>query len=83
MTDPGVGFAIVDLSGKKRDSSVAVNGQMATCWSARSVTTGNYYTIDVGGNMIREVHIDGNLKGGVVAVRAISSKTSRRDFADV
>ncbi|RDX50267.1 hypothetical protein OH76DRAFT_1455466 [Lentinus brumalis] len=79
LTDPGVGFAIVDLSGKKRDSSVAVNGQMATCWSARSVTTGNYYTIDVGGNMIREVHIDGNLKGGVVATYNLPAGTSPID----
>ena len=74
LTDPGVGFDIVDFSGKKRDSSVAVNGQMATCWSTRSAKTGNYYTIDVGGNTIREVHIDGSLKGSVVAVRARSSQ---------
>ncbi|KAI0709662.1 hypothetical protein C8T65DRAFT_575593 [Cerioporus squamosus] len=79
MTDPGVGFAVVDLSGKKRDSSVAVNGQTATCWSARSAKTGNYYTIDVGANTIREVHLDGSLKGGVVASYTLPAGTSPID----
>ena len=72
LTDPGVGFDIVDFSAKNRQSSVAIDGQAATCWSTRSAKTGNYYTIDVGGNAIREVHVDGNLKGNVIAVRHFS-----------
>ncbi|KAI0730919.1 hypothetical protein C8Q76DRAFT_613520 [Earliella scabrosa] len=79
LTDPGVGFDIVDFSAKNRQSSVAIDGQAATCWSTRSAKTGNYYTIDVGGNAIREVHVDGNLKGNVVATYMLPANTSPLD----
>ena len=69
LTDPGRGFEVVDLSGKQRGSAVSVSGNGATCWGTRSAKTGNYYAVDVGANAIREVHIDGNLKASVVAVR--------------
>ncbi|KAI0741357.1 hypothetical protein C8Q80DRAFT_1110448 [Daedaleopsis nitida] len=79
LTDPGVGFDVVDFSGKNRQSSVAVSGEMATCWSTRSAKTGNYYTIDVAANMVREVQVDGNLKGSVVATYALPANTSPID----
>ncbi|KAI0675904.1 hypothetical protein C8Q78DRAFT_963500 [Trametes maxima] len=78
-TDPGVGYAIVDLGGKHRDASVALNGQMATCWSAYSPQTKGYYAIDVGGNVIREVQLDGNLKGNVAATYTLPAGTSPID----
>ncbi|KAL1941315.1 hypothetical protein VTO73DRAFT_7527 [Trametes versicolor] len=79
VADPGVGYAVVDLSGKGRSSSVAITGQMATCWSAYSAKTGNYYAIDVAGNAIREVALDGNLKGSVVASYTVPAGTSPID----
>ncbi|KAH9893333.1 hypothetical protein C8Q73DRAFT_647425 [Cubamyces lactineus] len=81
VTDPGIGYDIVDLSGKGRDAAVTVNGQMATCWSTYSPKTGNYYAIDVGGNVIREVHLDGNLKGSIVATHSVPAGTSPIDSA--
>ncbi len=79
VADPGVGFDIVDFSDKDRQSSVPVDGQQATCWSAHSPKTGNYYTIDAGGNAVREVHVDGNLKANVVAVCRILLRGARRE----
>ncbi|KAI0664334.1 hypothetical protein C8Q70DRAFT_1049831 [Cubamyces menziesii] len=75
------GMDVVDLSGKGRDAAVTLNGQMATCWSTYSPKTGNYYAIDVGGNVIREVHLDGNLKGSVVATHSVPAGTSPIDSA--
>ena len=72
LTDPGRGFEVVDLSGKNRGAATSVQGNGATCWGVRSAKTGNYYTVDVGANAIREVHIDGDLKASVVAVRVES-----------
>ncbi|KAI0773239.1 hypothetical protein BD413DRAFT_472863 [Trametes elegans] len=79
VTDPGLGFDIVDLSGRKRDAAVPVSGQMATCWSARSPTTGSYYAIDVAGNVIREVQLDGNLKSTVVGSYSVPAGTAPLD----
>ena len=70
LTDPGVGFDVADLSGKGRDSANTVAGNSATCWSTYSAKTGNYYTIDVGANTIREVQLGSNLNASVVAVRS-------------
>ncbi|KAI9063304.1 hypothetical protein FKP32DRAFT_1612074 [Trametes sanguinea] len=79
VTDPGIGYDILDLSGKKRDSAGTINGQMATCWSAYSSKTGSYYAIDVGANVIREVRLDGNLKGSVIATHNLAANTSPID----
>ncbi|KAH9851903.1 hypothetical protein C2E23DRAFT_828093 [Lenzites betulinus] len=79
IADPGVGYAVVDLSGKNRGSSVALAGQMATCWSAYSSATKTYFGIDVGGNTIREVQLDSNLKGTVVGTYAVPAGTSPID----
>ncbi|KAI0832110.1 hypothetical protein BC628DRAFT_1336224 [Trametes gibbosa] len=79
VADPGVGYDIVDLSGKKRDAATAVNGQMATCWSAYSSKTGTYFAIDVGANTIREVQLDGNLKGSIVGSYPLAAGTSPLD----
>ncbi|KAI0628048.1 hypothetical protein C8Q77DRAFT_1068725 [Trametes polyzona] len=79
VTDPGIGFDVVDLSGKGRNSAVTVQGQVATCWSAFSPKTGSYYAIDVGANTIREVRLDGNLKGTVIAEHNVPAGTSPID----
>ncbi|CDO71277.1 hypothetical protein BN946_scf184908.g34 [Trametes cinnabarina] len=46
VTDPGIGFDIVDLGGKRRSAAGTINGQMATCWSAHIAKTGSYCAID-------------------------------------
>ncbi|KAM5544294.1 hypothetical protein V8D89_001954 [Ganoderma adspersum] len=79
LTDPGRGFEVVDLSGKQRGSAVSVSGNGATCWGTRSGKTGNYYTVDVGANAVREVHLDENLKASVVATYTVANGTSPID----
>nr|VWO95542.1 Uncharacterized protein [Ganoderma boninense] len=66
-TDPALGFDILDLSsGNKRSSANKITGQAATCWSAFSPKTGNFYLSDVGTSAITEVHVDNNLKATLV-----------------
>jgi hypothetical protein len=68
-TDAGVGFDIVDLadfSQSNRSSVVPIEGQGATCWSAHSEKTGNFYLTDIKTSIVTEVHIDKNLKGSIV-----------------
>ena len=48
---------------------MSVAGNVATCWGTRSAKTGNYYTVDVGAEAIREVQLDRNLNASLVAVR--------------
>ncbi|PIL25341.1 hypothetical protein GSI_13230 [Ganoderma sinense ZZ0214-1] len=79
LTDPGRGFEVVDFSGKQRGSAVSVSGNGATCWGTRSAKTGNYYTVDVGANAIREVQLDGSLKASVVATYTVANGTGPID----
>ena len=68
-TDPALGFDILDLdSGNKRSSANKITGQAATCWSAFSPKTGNFYLSDVGTSTITEVHVDNNLNATLVMV---------------
>jgi len=68
-TDAGVGFDIIDLanfSSSNRSSVVPIQGQGATCWSAHSGKTGNFYLTDIKTSIVTEVHVDQNLKGTIV-----------------
>ncbi|EJF59346.1 hypothetical protein DICSQDRAFT_65282 [Dichomitus squalens LYAD-421 SS1] len=79
LTDPGIGFDVVDFSGKGRGSANTVPGNGATCWSTYSTKTGNYYTVDVAANTIREVQLDSNLKPSAVASYTVANGTSPID----
>ncbi|KAI0358021.1 hypothetical protein OH77DRAFT_1421289 [Trametes cingulata] len=65
-TDPGVGFAILDLDDFSKSSAIAIPGQGATCWSSFSPKTGNFFLSDANTAIITEVHVDSNLKGSIV-----------------
>jgi len=75
-TDAGLGFDIFDFAqkagagnataGAGRSSAVAINGQVATCWSSFSPKTKNFYLTDIGTATVTEINIDGNLKGSIV-----------------
>lgn len=66
VTDPIIGFDIVDLGDSSKSSAVNISGQGATCWSSFSKKTGNYYLTDLATSTITEVYIDDNLNGTVV-----------------
>ncbi|KAJ8469805.1 hypothetical protein ONZ51_g8741 [Trametes cubensis] len=66
-TDAGLGFDIFDLKDNSKSSAVAIDGQVATCWSSFSKKTGNFYLTDIGTATVTEVHVDNNLKGTIVA----------------
>ena len=74
--DPAVGFEIYDFDNRKgRDDETvatsrvtAVSGQKAICWSTFSSRSGNFYLVDAGSAVVREVHIAKNLDATVVAV---------------
>ena len=70
-TDAGIGFDVLDLNGNKKSSANAISGQVATCWSAFSSKTGNFYVTDIGTAAVTEVHVDNNLKGSIVGVRRL------------
>ncbi|KAK7050997.1 hypothetical protein VNI00_005109 [Paramarasmius palmivorus] len=71
-TDAGIGFDIFDFSAQNvngsssRNSAVAIDGQMATCWSSFSSKTGNFYLTDIGTSQVTEISIDDNLQGKIV-----------------
>ena len=67
-TDAGLGFDILDLADASGSSANKIGGQVATCWSARSNATGNFYLTDIGASTVTEVHVDDNLKGSIVSV---------------
>ncbi|KAI0325541.1 hypothetical protein GY45DRAFT_1260663 [Cubamyces sp. BRFM 1775] len=66
-TDAGLGFDIFDLKDNSKSSAVAIDGQVATCWSSFSKQTGNFYLTDIGTATVTEVHVDNNLKGTIVS----------------
>jgi len=69
VTDPGVGFDIVDMStggNSSKSSAVPIPGQSATGWSSYSNKTGNYYLTDINTSIVTEVNVDQDLKGTVV-----------------
>lgn len=72
--DAGLGFDIVDLadagsrSRSNRSSATKIEGQGATCWSAYSASTGNFYFTDAVTSLITEINIDDNLKPTIVKV---------------
>lgn len=77
VTDPGVGFDLIDLSASTlsspnttsaKDSAIPITGQSATCWSSFSSKTGNFYLTDIGTSIVTEVNVDQNLKGTIVQV---------------
>jgi len=72
VSDPALGYTIMDLSGQNRSAAYPINGQKAVCWAAYSSKTGNYYLVDAGANLITEVAIDGNLKASTVNVSVLS-----------
>ncbi|KAF8890260.1 hypothetical protein CPB84DRAFT_1816359 [Gymnopilus junonius] len=47
-------------------SVVAIDGQMATCWSSFAPKSGNFYLTDIGTSTITEVNVDKNLNGTIV-----------------
>ncbi|KAI0367744.1 hypothetical protein BV20DRAFT_1088263 [Pilatotrama ljubarskyi] len=65
-TDAGLGFDIFDLKDNNKSSAIAIDGQVATCWSSFSKKTGNFYLTDIGTATVTEVHVDDNLKGSIV-----------------
>ncbi|KAI0359881.1 hypothetical protein OH77DRAFT_1393940 [Trametes cingulata] len=65
-TDAGLGFDIFDLKDNNKSSAIAIDGQIATCWSSFSKKTGNFYLTDIGTATVTEVHVDDNLKGSIV-----------------
>ncbi|KAF5343202.1 hypothetical protein D9756_003435 [Leucocoprinus leucothites] len=77
-TDAGIGFDIFDLAAAgssqgqnstatgDRSSSNAIDGQVATCWSTFSPSTGNFYLTDIGTSTITEVNLDDNLAAKIV-----------------
>lgn len=70
VTDPGLGFDIVEFSaGATRSSAVNITGQSAVCWGSFSQKTGNYYLTDVGTATVTEINVDKDLKGSIVKVR--------------
>ncbi|KAF7799765.1 hypothetical protein EIP86_011007 [Pleurotus ostreatoroseus] len=75
VTDPGVGFDVLDLSSldsntqnatSAKDSANAIDGQSATCWSSFSSKTGNFYLTDIGTSIVTEVNVDQNLNATIV-----------------
>lgn len=76
-TDAGIGFDVFDFSSAQNGSVVVessknsankIEGQSATCWSAFSQKTGNFYLTDIGTSIVTEVNVDDNLKGTIVKV---------------
>ncbi|KAG5645931.1 hypothetical protein DXG03_004720 [Asterophora parasitica] len=76
-TDPAIGFDIFDFATQAagygstsvaagRSSSVAINGQGATCWSVFSPKSKNFYLTDIKTAIVTEINIDAKLKGTVV-----------------
>lgn len=65
-TDAGIGFDIFDFGATKKSSAVPIAGQSATCWSAFSPKTGNFFLTDIGTSMVTEINIDDNLTGTIV-----------------
>ncbi|THH28585.1 hypothetical protein EUX98_g5595 [Antrodiella citrinella] len=49
-----------------RSASVAISGQMVTCWSTFSNKTGNFYFVDAGAATVTEVNLSQNLTATVV-----------------
>lgn len=84
-TDAGLGFDIFDLKDNNRSSAIAIDGQVATCWSSFSKKTGNFYLTDIGTATVTEVHVDDNLKGSIVQQypQAPGSATIDNDIATV
>ena len=76
VTDPGVGFDIIDLAGNS-SSAVKIDGQSATCWSSFSKKTGNLYLTDIGTSIVTEVEVDDNLNAKIVKVRILVDLPSR------
>ncbi|EKM78972.1 hypothetical protein AGABI1DRAFT_85824 [Agaricus bisporus var. burnettii JB137-S8] len=72
--DPGIGYTIWDLADlndggsgtASRSSANVVEGQIETCWSNYSPSTGNYILVDANMSFISEVSVDENLKGTVI-----------------
>ncbi|KAI0264428.1 hypothetical protein BC834DRAFT_924642 [Gloeopeniophorella convolvens] len=67
-TDAGIGVDIFDMSSgnSSRNSILPIANQSATCWSAFSKQTGNFYVTDIGTSKVTEVHVDDNLKPSIV-----------------
>ncbi|TCD66899.1 hypothetical protein EIP91_000738 [Steccherinum ochraceum] len=49
-----------------QSTSLALDGQKATCWSSFSSKTGNFYLSDAGSSVLTEINLDQNLKPTVV-----------------
>lgn len=77
-TDAGLGFDIFDFGGQA-NSAVKIDGQSATCWSSFSKKTGNFYLTDIGTSIVTEVNVDDNLKGTIVKVRNLITKSLRSE----
>ncbi|KAF7327820.1 hypothetical protein MKEN_00361800 [Mycena kentingensis (nom. inval.)] len=72
-TDAGLGLDIFDLDAAAQDgvaagrsTTLAIDGQSATCWSSFSKKTGNFYLTDIGTSLVSEIQLDDNLKPALV-----------------
>ncbi|KAJ6619765.1 hypothetical protein B0H10DRAFT_2163825 [Mycena sp. CBHHK59/15] len=72
-TDAGLGVDVFDFSGGAaagvaagKSGNVAIGGQVATCWTAFSPKTGNFYVTDIGTATVTEINVDDNLKPTIV-----------------
>ncbi|KIJ62818.1 hypothetical protein HYDPIDRAFT_29968 [Hydnomerulius pinastri MD-312] len=81
-SDPASGYDVIDIADSTKSASYAIEGQAASCWSARSQKTGNYYVVDAGTATLNEVHVDSNLKASLVKQYAYANGTTPLD-ADV
>ncbi|GJE97959.1 hypothetical protein PsYK624_141810 [Phanerochaete sordida] len=81
--DPNVGFDVFDLDDASKNAAVAVQGQAANCWGARSPKTGHFFLTDPGAAMVNEVAVDGNLKGSVVAQYSQGNTTTALVDVDI
>ncbi|KAJ7165576.1 hypothetical protein C8R43DRAFT_213648 [Mycena crocata] len=66
--DPGVGYDIFNLASKQQPAVVStpIPGQGATCWSAYSKESGNFYMIDAARSTATEIHVSGSLNSTTV-----------------
>ncbi|TBU48874.1 hypothetical protein BD309DRAFT_205075 [Dichomitus squalens] len=79
-TDAGIGFDVLDLADDSKSSANAIDGQVATCWSAFSSKTGNFYVTDIGTSAVTEVHVDDNLKGTIVGQTLLTPGSATIDL---
>ncbi|RDX51121.1 hypothetical protein K466DRAFT_499948 [Polyporus arcularius HHB13444] len=84
VTDPGVGFDIIDLAGNS-SSAVKIDGQSATCWSSFSPKTGNLYLTDIGTSIVTEVQVNDDLSAKIVKQypQTAGSATIDNDIATI